>query len=383
MGPYHVFKKEKEEYYKEECKRKLMASEEYESLSEKMQIQYLKENEPRTLIDVFSSATVEGFVATRKEYGIANFGGVLVVISEFSDYILNATPAKEDFLSLIKEVYEEGSNYAKVIKGERRAESVVGVPNSILFQSTPTGLLEKPGSEKMIKFLDKGIGRRALLCFPEIEPKQIQKRTLAEAKEYFKKMEEEGKEMQNIISRSTYMNPAKNIFEFTEEADENHLNYIYNMQQIGYEGQNESLVADMKSRPRKIQKLSGIIAMIEHPNDNRICIEDVTEARKIVEHYGQYLDKFIDKLFEDSVVKLFNFLKAHEGTTLRLMDIRKQRFVGANTFARWIEEITPEVQSYAFMHGYELEITELGSIGKGYSLKEIKIGEEYFLGSIT
>jgi len=367
MHYYFSVKVEKEQAYKEIKLKELEGVAEDSEMTDLQKNRFIKENEPRQLIDIFQNATIEGFVAVRKEFESAKFGGTLVIISEFSDYILNLSTTKEDFLTIIKEVYEDGSNYAKVIKMEKRGESVQDVPCSILFQSTPTGLFEEPGVSKMKSFLNKGIARRALICMPDMSETKVPYNNFVEYKESLALLESQKEKMQKIIARAANINPVKNVFICTEEVDK----FLFDLRpvNINFEG-NESLIADLKSRPRKIQKLAGIIALIEHPAHNIVNMEDIACAASIVNHYSQYLNAFIDLLYEDKTMKLFNYILSKKGIGARLMDIRQQKIVGWNNFSRWFEEAINEVRQYALLNGYELKDIGIGSIGSTYILNK-------------
>lgn len=370
MQPYFKeFKQKEEDFVTEELKR-LEEVSDSQGLTENQAVKFIKDSKPRQLVHVFQNATTEGFLAVRKEFERAQFGGTLIVISEFSDYILNSSTSKEEFLSMIKEVYEHGSNHAKVIKMEKRGDAVSGVPCSVLFQSTPTGLTEGVGVDKMKAFLNKGIARRALLCYPDIKKLDKENINFDEYLEKLEELKEAREEMQKIVSRAVHINPLRNVFKFDRKANEALFEFEREAKGVSYEDNRESLIANLYSEPRKAQKLAGVIALIEHPMDSCVYKEDFMCAKSIVKHYSGYLEKFIEKLYEDDIRKLFNYLLQNEGTWLKKMDIREQKFVGTNRFTQWLDNALPEVKTLAIFNGYELKEQEIGSIGIQYMLQK-------------
>jgi len=369
---YYKTKAFKVEEYKKKVNYDLKHKAQDLELTDKQTQKFINENSPRDLSDVVPTATVEGFEALRLAYEKAGFGGTMAIISEFSDYILHNKTENEIYLTAIKEVYETGDSYGKIIKKEKESKSIKGVPNVALFQSTATGLDEHPGSEKMKAFLNKGLARRSLICYPD--PDNLEKKDLSydEYEEFLKKVERNNEEMQNIISRMVKINPNKNVFYFTRESEE----YLYNIKKkteyFEYKGKIESLVADVRSRPRKIQRLAGLVALVEHPVDTKVYIEDLQVAESIINHYAKYLNKFIEKLYEDDLQKLINYLKDNEGAHITKTDIRKQKFVHKNKFKSWFEDAIEEVKPLLLIEGYLLTDEDVGSIGKKYLLKKIK-----------
>lgn len=361
MASYRAKKLQLEEHYREREKSRLETF-----------MDNVKESDmPRHLVDLFQDATLEGFLTMRKEFERAGFGGTLIQISEFSDYILNESTSRQQLLSIIKDVYESGNNNAKVIKMERTAESVRGVPNSILFQSTPTELLTGNGAKKMLSFLNKGLARRSLFCFSEQRNKVVIEKDFSKYMAGKKAIKEQLKETKKIIDRMVNINPSKPNFVFTLGAEQTMHEYMIACVQNNGTNVEEGIAAEKTSRPRKAQKLAGLIALIEHPVHRFIEASDVESAISVVEHYATYLEKFMSKIDEDPIFKLSNYFKNNLYKKLTKTDIRQQKFVSRGYFTKWINEAIDELQPLLVLQGYELEIQNVGAIGQQYMLKKI------------
>jgi hypothetical protein len=82
------------------------------------------------------------------------------------------------------------------------------------------------------------------------------------------------------------------------------------------------------------------------------------------------LNKFIDAVYEDNIIKLFKYL-SRVNKSVKKMEIRSQNFVNPNLFKNWFDGAIEELSEYAIKKGYELQIKDIGSIGKSYFLKKI------------
>lgn len=359
MASYFERKSKMEERYCESITSKAL-EELPEDATDRLKEKTINEAKPRSLIDIFSNATVEGFIATREEMERAGFGGTLVTISEFSDYILKDSVSKDEFLSMMKEVYEEGDNYAKVIKMERTSKGIKGVPSSFLYQSTPTGLLSGKGTQRMIDFLNSGIGRRSLLCFPTLPNVDKTDVSFEEEMRRQQELQQQKGAIKDIIKTAVLSNKLNKIYTYTPEANRMLFDYSKQTKYSDISGVEEAIAADRRSRARRVHKLSGIIASIESPKDEFINTDHVSQSILIIEHFAMYLERFIAALFEDEIIKLSNFFLENKNKVLKTMDIRNQRFVGSNRFTYWIEEAVEEAKNYLYAKGYELIVTTKG-----------------------
>lgn len=378
FNPYFKEFNLKQEEYINIVKDKLMSQYTEEELQKKKVHKEIESNLPRKLVDTFQDATLEGFLSMRKEFERAGFGGTLVSISEFSDYILSDSTSRDQFLSIIKDVYQDGNNLAKVIKMEKVAEKVENVPCSILFQSTPTGLLKGNGAIKLLSFLNKGIARRSLICYS----KGLSEYAELSFEKYFKiqkSLKEDSVKLQKILNKSININPDKNIYYLTEIAEEHLYNYLNKNAKKALEEEQESIRSEMNSRYNKAIKLSGLIALIEHPNEQSINIEDVRIAISIVEHFSIYLKQLLIELTSDANAKLTQYFINNVNKAISKSQLRQEKFVSNPVFTKWVNEAIEEIKPLLMFQGYELIEQNIGSIGKQYILKEIRNDNKYIV----
>jgi hypothetical protein len=371
MKPYFDNFERLEKEYRDRVYKDLFseAKEKFSDNSNKID-KYIADNMPRRLADSFFDATMEGFIAQRETYEGAGFGGTSIIISEFSDYILNDSSIREQMLSLVKEVYEEGNSGAKITKYQKVTKPVKGVPSSVLFQSSPNGLMDEAGSKKILDFLSRGLARRALICYPEIE--ELPPIDYGTHLINLAKIERQKEDMQKIISRmvyakDTFMGNNDFVFKFDERASKRLFQYTQICSAYKF-NRFEAIQAEISSRPRKAEKLAGLIALIEHPSSHIIGVNDVESAITIVSHFGRYIQRFINDSFTDEVEKLYKHFITNIGRLQSRMDLRKLKLVHKAQFSNWIEGAIEEVKWLALADGYELLVRRKGSIGNNYLL---------------
>lgn len=373
MPPYFERYKELEEAYKDRVLMdlKAKAKEIYNDKEGKIN-KYIKDNYPRNLIDVFFDSTMEGFIAQREEFERAGFGGTLINISEFSDFILSDLSNRNALLSLMKEVYETGDSGSKVTKYEKTANAVKGVPSSALLQSSPNGLInDEAGNKKIMDFLSRGVARRSLICYPEISD-NVSDISYSQHLKILDKIKEDRIEAVNIVHRmvnvkDTFFKNEEFIFKFDDRARKRLFSYTQKCTKY-YKNRPEALQAEISSRPRKVEKIAGLIALIEHPSVHMVTLTDVEDAMDIVAAFGKYIDKFIANNSLDPVEKLYRHFLENPNIPFRKMDLRKMGFVHKDKFKPWFEEAISEIAAMALIDSYQLRVSQVGSIGTEYIL---------------
>lgn len=331
---------------------------------------FIKENPYRSLKLMTGDGTKEGFESDREAFFEAGFGATFVVINEFASYILSDNQVRKEFLDAMKDVYEQGNSINKTIKNEFKSIIVEGVPNNVLFQSTPEGLLEGVGAKKMMLFLNQGLARRSFFCMPEIVEPRKEFNNWREEEEHYENLEEHKKACWTIIDDMLNTHKARNGYLLSDEAKDLLFNYKkeckYKTNVI------EGISAELTSRPRKAIKLATLIAFIESPEECVISHEHLQTAVNIVDHYGKYLEKFIASINEDPAIKAWGYFKQHEGKSIKIMDLREARFVPWNNFKKWWSDNKQYLFQLALTQGYDLQELKTGSIGYEYLLTKIK-----------
>jgi hypothetical protein len=357
------------------------ATEKY-SDSKAEKARFIAANKARTLTYEMADATLEGFIAMREAFYSAGFGSTFVRISEFAAYITSDNNARQEFLDSLTEVFESGDNSPKVIKGEREAKRVDGVPSNAIFHTSLSGLLENGrANNKLMNFLNRGIARRCFVCYPlptqllPQTPDEMYKREsqlLKEAKE----MEQELKQIfRDFYDKTTEPNCKyhdKNIFELSEESDRRIGVYkaenILKMKDSLVDSENEGLVSEVLNRSWKALRLSALIAAFEHPEEKIVTINDVEYAIRICDYFGRHLERFYEAKPKSNVQKLFEFFLKNEGKFLTKMHIYEERFVNKNSMPKWMRENLPLVEELAEEKGYIIEQEKNGSKGIKYRM---------------
>jgi len=335
---------------------------------------FIEQQKPRQLVSELSDATLEGFLAMRQAFATAGFGGTFVKISEFGDYITSQNNSRLEFISAITEIYDFGDSKPKIIKGEREYSEVNGVPSTILFHTSLSGLLEGNANKQLLTFLNRGLGRRCFISCPDPLPASFEgtrELLFQEYKDTITSANNMITDVKQMFSNAIGYTKINNNFRFTEEADLILFDYkLYNhyraSQRDYYE--EDALRAELKNRHWKCLKLAGLIAAFEHPKKNEVTTDDLQVAIYITELFGFHLASFFGKQEIEGYQKLYGFLKYNLNKWVSKTDIRSQRFVGKNNFTRWLEENIQFSEELASKDGYTLEKEDNGSRGEKYRL---------------
>lgn len=371
MGAYHTeFKLTYMDYLEKSHKNLRDEAEKKFQKSSSQRESYIESHRPRTLVSEMSDATLEGFMAMRESYSQVLFGGTFVKISEFGDYITSENNARKEFMSAITEVYNNGNSKAKVIKGERDYNSVSGVPNTILFHTSPSGLLSGRPHEKLLDFLNRGMGRRAFICMPS--PLTKTNTNFDERMEQIKVVKENALEAKNIFNEFVAKEKYNCTYVFDTESNHRLFDYkTFNFERaIGIGDLAEpAVLAELKNRHWKVVKLAGLIASFEHPEVYEVFIDDLNTAIYISELYGLHFNIFFERHEITPTDKLYSYLKKNLNKWVPKMNIRKQTFVNQNAFGKWFKESIQDVTETAYFNGLRLYSQKVG-VSIQYKLAE-------------
>lgn len=350
--------KKKASVFLTEQKKKLEdeANEKFKSAKSENE-KYVEMKMPHTLIPVITDGTPEGLTALRSAFENAGFGGVSVRISEFKNYILSENNARQEFLSLVGEIYDSGNSKAKVTKGDRVSIEVENVPMNFFAHTTFNGLLTGKGNIKLKELLNTQFARRCLVCFPELTKYMSRENEESDPRVEFMITAEIPQaeidlkvKLKEIFSSFSIETSYGINLSFSEPAEQ--LMFFYqkdNLVKLDKLGilEEESIRAELKGRSWKATKLSGIIAAFEHPLSRTVEEKDVACAIYITDFYGRQFSRFF---FEEPVTpedKIFKFLFENAGKWVSLTTLRDQRFVGVHRFSNWFKAIAKELTDRA------------------------------------
>jgi len=330
---------------------------------------FRNDHEPYALISVSGDGTPEGLNAKRKEFEKAKFGATHFQNTEFVDYVKSDSGAKFDLMTLLKDLFESGNSNKKDIQSNKGDTSVKGVPQTMFVLSSMSGLVDdQKTSTKFKEFFGRGASRRYIVCVPEKKDYKID--TSFEEKEErekqaLKKFEEEIKPYFLKIHKNTEINligffgenkcieevetiPKK--IALTDEAKRKMFEYYQqNKRKINLFSSkiNESEELELLDRSRRALKVSAGIAVLEHPEQLEITLEDYEYAIKFVNFYAEQIKRalFLERILDSE--KLYNFiLENQDKYAIKKMLIYKQSFAPTHKGSqkKWLEETLDEVE---------------------------------------
>lgn len=368
--------------YKEEHNEKIhrMADEKYGAKNSAEKTKYIQGNEARFLPQEISDATLEGFTAVREAYSTAGFGGTFVKISEFGDYITVDNKVRVQFLSIVSEIFDHGSSNAKIIKGEKTGEAVIGVPSTAIFHTSLAGLLEGKNHDLLFDFMNRSLARRSFICYPVISDMPS-----LGVSELVKVQNEKRKKAQSMVSEikkyvwDMYIHTRKpddvvyhdeNIFTLTPDANtliqEYQIENLLLSRKIPEDSSQAGIKSDMANRYWKVLKLSGIIAASEHPEKKTVEVEDLEYAIQICALYSTHIERFYKASPTAEYEKLYHHFAKTAGVWSTTMELRDQGFVNKNTFKKWFDDNIAVVAEMLESAGYIFEEGKHGNRGMKY-----------------
>lgn len=274
--------------------------------------EYRKANAPRFLkMEIGSNSTLEGFIETRKAFYKAQMGCTCWEDSEIYDTIKIQDRNTKEFIRQNKEAFDDGKTDGKIIKGEKIAEDVSGVPHLMALH----GAIDTEEAEDLFKsFFDLGFARR---CFVFTGTKR----------ESFQEITEDEKEAFNnralkALPRATslidsFYNKLKpdgsitfprggKVFTFTKEAERLYGRYENDNARIAFGLENSNnlgIIKELEGRHWKALKLSALLCA-QDSKDLVVTEQHFKAAMYITDYYGIHFKRFY-LLEKDSLEKRF------------------------------------------------------------------------------
>jgi hypothetical protein len=338
-------------------------------------------------------ATPEALFTLAKKMKEIQKGGIYVHMPEFASYILseNMSNTRSQFIAKIVEAYD-GKLTIKLAKidmekNTQSYETINNLPITAFFHSSPTGLLEGKGNEKMRGMLNRGLARRMLLCFPDTEERkkdkyedeiqQIEYEENIKNKAQIELLPKIKKHLLDCYNRTT----NNNTFTFTREADIR-LKIIRKRserlaEQLEKEkgGEYEGVIAKIKNEHWETLKAATIIAFCNHPEDKNVHIEDVDQATKLIKKFQKYTQKFYDYDKKDEEKELKKYMIKKKNKWVTTLDIRSEKIVSINSFSAWFAKALPTAIDMIEEEGYIFLTEKHGRNGQKYMVTKPKTEE--------
>ena len=303
-------------------------------------------------------ATVLGLYADAETISRIGKGALFLRIEELGDYIDGITTGnkqKKELFEKLKEI-SDGRFTATTISGDNKRKTLNNIPVSAMLYSDFENFKTTRNREYLNKMLKTGISRRSFIYMEEIKPinKAIPS---AQKQKAITEAQQLCVELKNIFENISLKSP----YYLSEEAHD----LIDKYKNSCIDKYNEEVAQknitiqglDIKESWWKILKLGVVYHILNNPTDLLVRANDIEEA---IAFYNQICTSF--KILKDThadtgIEKLIKFIIEYETDTLKMGDLRSQRFVGDVQFKKWFDEIIVDVQEkLRTEHGIELTI---------------------------
>lgn len=318
-----------------------------------------KINNFRYLNTEIHDATVLGLYSDAEIISRLGIGALFLRIEELGDYIDGITTGnkqKKELFEKLKEI-SDGRFTATTISGDNKRRTLNNIPVSALLYSDFENFKTTRNREYLIKMLRTGISRRSFIFMEEIKPVnqaipfQHKQHAITEAQQLRAELEN----IFNNISPTPYIlgeDASMCIDEYKNECID-----IYNedvaQKNITIRG------LDIKESWWKILKLGVVYHILNDPTNILVGAEDIEQA---ISFYKEICNSFkiLKETHSDTAIeKMIKYIIEFEGDTIKMGDLRSQRFVGDVQFKKWFEEIIADVQEKLRTEHY-IELTVEG-----------------------
>lgn len=337
-----VIKDYKEEYEQQE-EYKIRQLDKKQQKQAEFELQQ-KINNFRYLNTEIHDATVLGLYADAEIISRIGKGSLFLRIEELGDYIDGITTGnkqKKELFEKLKEI-SDGRFTATTISGDNKRRTLNNIPVSALLYSDFENFKTTRNREYLNKMLRTGISRRSFIFMEEIKPvnqaipSHEKQRTLTEAQQ----LSEEIRNIFNNIQPNSYLMSEEahaRIDKYKNECIDKY-NEEVAQKNITIQG------LDIKESWWKILKLGVVYHILNEPHNILIRASDIEEA---IDFYSNICNSF--KILKDTHAdsaadKMIKYIIEREETTIKMGDLRSQRFVGDVQFKKWFDEIISDVQ---------------------------------------
>jgi hypothetical protein len=253
------------------------------------------------------------------------FGSVYFHNSEIVGLIKKKDTNLFEIFDLIKDLISDAKMKPHEVIGEYR-EAIKDVPATMFLYSSQAGINNNGESlNEFISSITTGLGRRALFVIANKDRVVL---TIDQARECTEKALSIRQDCVNIMN-NVYKHISKGTAEnsLTYGVDvimgdgvEEYMNEMRNENIV--EGKRSALngddirVVEVNDRFLRAYILSALVAMLEHPEDPVISVDDYVFAYDIVEICGEKCSEFMGSLEQEDVVDImYRFIKENDGVS--------------------------------------------------------------------
>lgn len=337
-----VIKDYKEEYEQQE-EYKIRQLDKKQQKQAEFELQQ-KINNFRYLNTEIHDATVLGLYADAEIISRIGKGSLFLRIEELGDYIDGITTGnkqKKELFEKLKEI-SDGRFTATTISGDNKRRTLNNIPVSALLYSDFENFKTTRNREYLNKMLRTGISRRSFIFMEEIKPvnqaipAHEKQRALTEAQQ----LSEEIRNIFNNIQPNSYLMSEEahaRIDKYKNECIDKY-NEEVAQKNITIQG------LDIKESWWKILKLSVVYHILNEPHNILIRASDIEEA---IDFYSNICNSF--KILKDThadsaAEKMIKYIIETDKSTIKMGDLRSQKFVGDVQFKKWFDEVIEDAQ---------------------------------------
>ena len=337
-----VIKDYKEEYEQQE-EYKIRQLDKKQQKQAEFELQQ-KINNFRYLNTEIHDATVLGLYADAEIISRIGKGSLFLRIEELGDYIDGITTGnkqKKELFEKLKEI-SDGRFTATTISGDNKRRTLNNIPVSALLYSDFENFKTTRNREYLNKMLRTGISRRSFIFIEEIKPvnqaipSHEKQRALTEAQQ----LSEEIRNIFNNIQPNSYLMSEEahaRIDKYKNECIDKY-NEEVAQKNITIQG------LDIKESWWKILKLGVVYHILNEPHNIIIRASDIEEA---IDFYSNICNSF--KILKDThadsaAEKMIKYIIETDKSTIKMGDLRSQKFVGDVQFKKWFDEVIEDAQ---------------------------------------
>jgi hypothetical protein len=344
--------------------------------------QYIKEYSPRKLSYMFDNFSPEGLIAERYEMFLSSRGGsFLFENTEFLSFLSKQASEKSDCISLLAEIYDKGTNKAKVIKSDKEAKKISKkVPQNLIAYAPIDSMHDDKSYNLLLNIIKSAFARRSFFYFEENLQKEIltieQKKLLREevdVKEFqlndffldkfnkTKPKEEKGKYIHKV-----YMIQKDSI------VDDLYLGFEEFCEKQAEIQKNRIIYNELVGRPWKTIKLATILQCVYNPDSEFIEEKAMAEAIDISNYFGKFLFNLIHNKPKNSWQSAYDFYLENLSKPISMTTLNEKGFFGITNFKRHFEDFEIYASFRASEEGYIFERVGGKGNSKLYVLKKIE-----------
>ena len=307
-------------------------------------------------------ATKEGYVHNRESFQFYNFGASMLVMSEFTDYLLSGSIEEKGLLSNLVKSWEDGEDDYIKLKLTDDNLKVKDVPSNLLAFSSISGLKGTKQYDVFLKNLSRGLARRSFILVPSVPILEVgENEDVAKiAKKYsdrVKKANERIPYFRGRIEDILNYEVGDGILSLSKSAEEIYSVYeIYCRTQAGElpRATLEGVRAEVQNRHSKMIRLAGVYAKVEDITTDTIEDHHILSAI----HWTEYVGKYLQQIVQDGPeYDMLDLLKP--GIEVKLTELYDIAAPGERNRSRRKEifaDMLPMVEALLKHKGLSLEI---------------------------